>query len=102
MINKILNYWFALGLKYRKMRVLYEVNSDIEFFETCKREALDCDEDEIRSALMEESKKPDEEQDVKRIRILARLVSESKSVKSDYEKLKVMREELPAYIKTIR
>ena len=88
-------------LRKRKEYLLFEVLRDIEFIETFKQDALYCDEQDYRQKLITESQKPEEEQDQAEIKRLSNAISMSKAVKSEYEKLTEMADDIPKYLTLI-
>lgn len=87
-------------LKRRKQFQLYEVGKDMEYIKRFKRGPLDFKEDDSRKKMASLKRKGEDKTDLeeKEIEILEDLITESRAVKAEYEKLEGLYGELENYL----
>jgi hypothetical protein len=95
-MKKLSNWYLSKCLKWRKTKLLHEINGDIAFIEKHKTFSSIESEDKMRQELSDENKlsKPD----AKKIDRLSRLIAEATSTRAELERLKQVANELPKYI----
>lgn len=102
MFTIIEKYFFTKRMLKEKKRFLFETLRDIEFIQAVRLEALKCDEAVIRKELASELNKEEDQQDSKKIKRLSQLIADSKSVKAEWDKLMILKDELPKYIDLLK
>jgi hypothetical protein len=98
-MEKIINWWLAKRLKWRKRRLLHEVLLDLKFIEVHRGDQLRADDSLLRAQLAGEKRKHEPNE-----RAIARLeaqVANSQATKREYERLKAVAEEMPLYIEML-
>jgi hypothetical protein len=98
-MNKLFNWYLSKTLKWRKIKLLHEINDDIAFIETHKTFSSVASEDKMRQELSDENKLP--KPDAKKIDRLSRLIAEANSTRAELERLRQVALELPKYIKML-
>lgn len=86
-------------LKEHKERALFEVEQDLRYIETFKKDMLDYDEEPARRR-MSQLKKKDErtEEEDQELEAVIETISESKGVKNEWEKSNQLAKDLRNYI----
>lgn len=95
-----LNWYFSKRLKWKKMRLLHEVVSDIKYLEEC-RNVLDSVKSEraLREKLSLEQSKEKPDQTV--IDGIAEEIAYVVARRGEYNKLKRIEQELPGFIEML-
>ena len=99
MIETIKNWWMTRKLRLHKERALFEVQTDLAYLYTFKKEALHCDEDTARKRMAElkkiESPTPEQSEEMGN---LINEISQSKATKNEVEKSAELVRDLENYI----
>lgn len=102
-MEKLINWWFRINLLWRKRRMLFEVQRDIEFILAERKKFLEFDDAAARQELATfKQKEAPTEADFKRIEELEVALAEAKATRIELFRLRRVDQELPAYIARLK